>query len=141
MVDYLLSLSLVSLFELTLDQFYSKIFILIGHGITMCIIILSKACLLLSLESTYPPAHQLSLDMLKVGSLTYARPQTHTHFLKKQTHCLNSYRISHRTSKVLWRIECFSRESHFKVALVVLVQLIKGNKEPSSEQTPFMAEL
>uniref|UniRef100_A0A3Q2QLV7 Regulator of MON1-CCZ1 n=1 Tax=Fundulus heteroclitus TaxID=8078 RepID=A0A3Q2QLV7_FUNHE len=25
------------------------------------------ACLLLSLESTYPPAHQLSLDMLKVG--------------------------------------------------------------------------
>uniref|UniRef100_A0A8C9TTJ2 Regulator of MON1-CCZ1 n=1 Tax=Scleropages formosus TaxID=113540 RepID=A0A8C9TTJ2_SCLFO len=26
------------------------------------------ACLLLSLESTYPPAHQLSLDMLKVNS-------------------------------------------------------------------------
>uniref|UniRef100_A0A665VHE7 Uncharacterized protein n=1 Tax=Echeneis naucrates TaxID=173247 RepID=A0A665VHE7_ECHNA len=26
------------------------------------------ACLLLSLESTYPPAHQLSLDMLKVSS-------------------------------------------------------------------------
>lgn len=25
-----------------------------------------QACLLLSLESTYPPAHQLSLDMLKV---------------------------------------------------------------------------
>lgn len=27
---------------------------------------LPQACLLLSLESTYPPAHQLSLDMLKV---------------------------------------------------------------------------
>lgn len=30
-----------------------------------------EACLLLSLESTYPPAHQLSLDMLKV--------HTHSH--------------------------------------------------------------
>uniref|UniRef100_A0A8C1ZG49 Regulator of MON1-CCZ1 n=1 Tax=Cyprinus carpio TaxID=7962 RepID=A0A8C1ZG49_CYPCA len=33
------------------------------------------ACLLLSLESTYPPAHQLSLDMLKVRKLLY----THMH--------------------------------------------------------------
>ncbi|XP_078071723.1 regulator of MON1-CCZ1 complex isoform X16 [Mustelus asterias] len=33
-----------------------------------------KACLLLSLESTYPPAHQLSLDMLKVlGALRFVR--------------------------------------------------------------------
>ncbi|XP_078071716.1 regulator of MON1-CCZ1 complex isoform X10 [Mustelus asterias] len=32
------------------------------------------ACLLLSLESTYPPAHQLSLDMLKVlGALRFVR--------------------------------------------------------------------
>lgn len=31
-----------------------------------CPFVLLQACLLLSLESFYPPAHQLSLDMLKV---------------------------------------------------------------------------
>uniref|UniRef100_A0A8C2XPP6 Regulator of MON1-CCZ1 n=1 Tax=Cyclopterus lumpus TaxID=8103 RepID=A0A8C2XPP6_CYCLU len=35
------------------------------------------ACLLLSLESTYAPAHQLSLDMLKVSSIFNIEPPTH----------------------------------------------------------------
>lgn len=34
-----------------------------------------QACLLLSLESTYPPAHQLSLDMLKVQNRTGTGPE------------------------------------------------------------------
>lgn len=41
-----------------------------GQIFLLCVF---EACLLLSLESTYPPAHQLSLDMLKV------RSHTHTH--------------------------------------------------------------
>uniref|UniRef100_A0A8C1D4K9 Regulator of MON1-CCZ1 n=1 Tax=Cyprinus carpio carpio TaxID=630221 RepID=A0A8C1D4K9_CYPCA len=39
------------------------------------------ACLLLSLESTYPPAHQLSLDMLKVRKLLYTHMHVHCMFL------------------------------------------------------------
>uniref|UniRef100_A0A674AWT9 Regulator of MON1-CCZ1 n=1 Tax=Salmo trutta TaxID=8032 RepID=A0A674AWT9_SALTR len=63
LVDYLLSV--VTLVEQTLDQFYCMIFILIGCGINICCVCCLKACLLLSLEGTYPAAHQLSLDMLK----------------------------------------------------------------------------
>lgn len=33
--------------------------------------------MLLSLESTYPPAHQLSLDMLKVGPRAHTRAHAH----------------------------------------------------------------
>ena len=55
-------------------------------SVPLCVCLCVQACLLLSLESTYPPAHQLSLDMLKVSN-------THTHSITErviQTSSFNS---------------------------------------------------
>lgn len=49
-----------------------------------------QACLLLSLESTYPPAHQLSLDMLKVWNPGAAGRRWRLHAVSLCAPCLSA---------------------------------------------------
>ena len=77
----------------------------------------SQACLLLSLESTYPPAHQLSLDMLKVP-LDLRTSSCYPAFLIiALTSCMNDYCFC--VYLFFPKIGCYISPPHVKSAVCV----------------------